>query len=50
MIYVYLAVLGALNGGQLGSANAGGAGGGSVVNGVATGQGTGVAQAGPGYT
>lgn len=39
-----------LNGGQLGSASAGGAGAGNVVDNTATGVGTGVANAGPGKT
>ncbi len=37
-----------MNGGKPGSASAGGAGQGDVQNGVATGTGTGIAQAGPG--
>ena len=41
-------MLGALNGGQLGSASAGGAGNGAVKDGQAIGQGTGIANAGPG--
>ena len=49
LISVYrFTVVGVLNGGQLGSANAGGAGAGSVVDNTAIGQGTGIANAGPG--
>lgn len=41
-------LLGILNGGQLGSATAGGAGNGAVQDGAAIGQGTGIANVGPG--
>lgn len=41
-------VIGMLNGGQFGSANAGGAGSGAVQGGSAIGQGTGTANVGPG--
>lgn len=41
-------LLGMLNGGQLGSATAGGAGNGAVQDGKAVGQGTGIANVGPG--
>ena len=37
-----------MNGGNFGSASAGGAGNGAVQNGAAIGQGTGIANAGPG--
>lgn len=43
-----IAVIGMLNGGQFGSATAGGAGNGAVQDGSAIGQGTGVADAGKG--
>lgn len=39
-----------LNGGQLGSATAGGAGNGAVQDGKAVGQGTGIANVGPGIS
>ena len=41
-------VTGALNGGNFGSASAGGAGNGAVQNGAAIGQGTAIANAAPG--
>lgn len=41
-------VIGLLNGGNFGSASAAGAGNGAVQNGAAIGQGTGIANAGPG--
>ncbi|KAI9552071.1 hypothetical protein GHT06_022408 [Daphnia sinensis] len=41
-------LLGMINGGQLGSATAGGAGNGAVQDGAAIGQGTGIANVGPG--